>query len=111
MSATATTTEYGVQHPDENERVEKISPESANGGYMSAQEYAQRRAEASHGFVVTRTKTVTYSEWTAVDPAQAAAARERSVGAAVSNLRATLLANGYSEVQANKAVANLRRDL
>ena len=56
------TVEYGVRHP--NGRVEVIHEKEANEGYMSGAEYAAVRARAVDGLVVTRTRTVTVTDWT-----------------------------------------------
>lgn len=54
-------TEWGVQHPDG--RIEAISEASANEGYMTAEQYAERRAAATGGVVVTRVRRETVTKW------------------------------------------------
>lgn len=54
-------TEWGVRRGG---MVERISDAAAAEGYMSAEQAARVRAEASGGTVVTRTTTIVTSEWT-----------------------------------------------
>lgn len=57
--------QWGVRHP--GGRVEKIDAASANEGYMTEEQYAQRRAEVTKGTVVTRTSEVRETPWAEAD--------------------------------------------
>lgn len=55
---------YGVRPPGPGKkRVERISEEAANEGYMTALEAAQVRARAIGGVVVTRKVTTKTTPW------------------------------------------------
>jgi hypothetical protein len=64
VSKTTRTVEWGYRTPDGRDNY--ISEESANVGYMSALQFARKRADATRGSLIRREREVTVTEWEVV---------------------------------------------